>query len=479
MNIPSFITSFQSIGDQVFLRCDPKYRHFWDNSHGYSLKPNKNVEDVKLRNELLPFNKKVLNKGLLTEDRIILDLADVESRTSLILQERIVDEIGSAKLDFADCDLVVNRLEPYLGKIVINDESKGYIGTTEWIPLRINNTRVNSLFLKYLLLLPQFLHSFRLLKSGKRHARMAYVDFRNVNIPLPSPEEQTILAKKILPLEKNMLSLHGSLANPLSIINDIFAREYSYSVDEYNNKANITIYNRTFSTINKSIALRSSVRFHRPKYDYLDGIIRKYECKKLGALCLMPIHRGVQPHYDKVGSIFVIKTANLQNGFIDTSEVETVNDEFYIANKNISGIETGDILVTSTGVGSIGKVDMYEFDDAALADGHVSIVRLNEKDINPKYLLYYLRSILGYSQIERNYSGATNQIEIYPDQLEHIRIIDISRDKQDCIVKEIQTELLSLQNQKMQIRKLRDQVDSIVLKAIGCSASLINEDSYS
>jgi len=82
------------------------------------------------------------------------------------------------------------------------------------------------------------------------------------------------------------------------------------------------------------------------------------------------------------------------------------------------------------------------------------------------YMTYYLRSILGYLQIERDLSGETNQIEIYPTQLEQISVINLPREKQDVIVEEIQTELKELQKQKAQIQKLRDQIDMLVMHAV-------------
>ena len=132
MRVPPVMTTFVNIGEQIFLRCDPKYRHFWDEQRGIPIEQNKHC-NVRLRDILLPFTKLIVKKGDLDEERPILELNDVESRTSLILRDRVASEVGSDKLDFADCDLVLNRLEPYLGKIVINDVSKGYVGTTEWI----------------------------------------------------------------------------------------------------------------------------------------------------------------------------------------------------------------------------------------------------------------------------------------------------------------------------------------------------------
>jgi len=465
MSIKPFIKNFSDIGSQVFLRCDPKYRHFWDNMYGVSINQ-KSVQDVRLKSILLPSAKMLIKKGELDDGRIILELEDIEPRTSLIIQERIIFKIGSDKLDFGDFDLVFSRLRPYLGKIVINNTIKKYIGTTEWIPLKLNQGSISPLLLKYLLLLPPFLQTYNYLLSGKEHPRISFVDFRNIFIPLPPIEQQVKIENEIKPIESKMILLYQSLARPIDIINNIFAQEFGYAIEEYKKRAMQNTYQKSFGDLDKSLLIRNSVKFHHPKYDYLNEIMSTQPFIKLKTLCISPIHRGVQPIYDNQGDIQVIKTANLRNDVLDLSNCQKVNREFYEKKKEVAGIKKGDVLVASTGVGSIGKVDLYDQEEDAMVDGHVSIIRLDIKKIHPLYVTYYLRSILGNLQIERELSGSTNQIEIYPNQLEQIRIIDLPLKRRNIIVKEIRNELKKLQQQKKDIKKYRDIIDETILKEL-------------
>lgn len=462
MLVQPFMTKFNNIGEQVFLRCDPKYRHFWDNKKGLSIE-HKDLVNIRLKDILIPFAKTVIKKGELDEERPILELNDIESRTSLILQERVVTEVGSDKLDFSDCNLVFNRLEPYLGKIIINDRSKRYIGTTEWVPLKLDEKRVRALFLKYLLLLPQFLHSFALLKSGKRHARIAHIDFHNIFIPLLSNEQQAEIERKLVLIEKRMIVLHGSLSKPVDIINRVFAREFGYSLQEYEKRAKQNTYQKTFTNLDKAFLLRSSVKFQHPKYDYLNEILHHRPWLRLKSLCAEPIHRGIQPEYDNNGEVLVVKTINLKNECLDFSETERVTQEFFEANREAE-IKENDILVSSTGEGR-GKVDIYDLEEPAIGDTHISIVRLNA-NVNPYYVLYFMRSLLGKLQLETLEMAIKGTPEIYWYQLEQMRIIDLPQKKQDVIVEEVRTELQELQRQKAEIQRLRDQIDEIFMQAI-------------
>ena len=462
MRVPPSITTLANIGEQIFLRCDPKYRHFWDNRKGISVEQT-TYSNVRLRDVLLQFRKIVIKKGQLDEERPILELNDVESRTSLILQDRAVSEVGSDKLDFADCDLVFNRLEPYLGKIVINDVSKGYIGTTEWIPLKLDAHKAKQTFLKYLLLLPQFLSSFGLLTSGKRHARLSKIDLRNMTIPLPSDELQLELANRIAPIEAKMVALHRALAKPVDVINRVFAKTFGYSLAEYERRAKQNTFRRPVTDFDRSFLLRSTVKFQHPKYDYLHEIAHRHPSIKLKNLCAEEIRRGIQPKYERDGDVLVVKTVNLKNESLDFSEPEHVTHEFFEANLS-AAIKENNILVSSTGEGR-GKVDIYNFEDTAIADSHISIVAFDQT-VNHHYVLYFMRSLLGKLQLETLEIAVKGTPEIYPEQLNQLRIIALDPKKQDKIVDEVKSELQEIQKQKAHIKRLRDQIDHLLIETL-------------
>ena len=53
------------------------------------------------------------------------------------------------------------------------------------------------------------------------------------------------------------------------------------------------------------------------------------------------------------------------------------------------------------------------------------IVRLDEDRYNPLFFVYFFRGILGAFQIERDYTGTTNQIHLYDAQIREFLIPDI------------------------------------------------------
>lgn len=114
-------------------------------------------------------------------------------------------------------------------------------------------------------------------------------------------------------------------------------------------------------------------------------------------------------------------------------------------NRNI--IKKGDVLLSSTGDGTLGKSAVFDLAIPAIADGHVTIIRVDTKVIDPYYLCDYLRAGFGSIQIDRLYTGSTGMIELTPDQVNSI-VVDLrdSLKKQRSLskkVRQLETKYLS------------------------------------
>lgn len=90
-------------------------------------------------------------------------------------------------------------------------------------------------------------------------------------------------------------------------------------------------------------------------------------------------------------------------------------------------VQRGDILIASTGSGTLGKVGVYDLKIPGIADGHVTIIRADSKRIDPYYLADYLRVGRGAIQIERLYTGSTGLIELTPEDVNRI-LVDTLQD---------------------------------------------------
>jgi type I restriction enzyme S subunit len=206
-------------------------------------------------------------------------------------------------------------------------------------------------------------------------------------------------------------------------------------------------------------------RFHNPPTKELMDFLDSIETLQVKDILLEPVHRGASPKYNPDGEIPVVKTGHLKNGYIEISQEEFVDSDFY--NSSIRPqVKQGDILIASTGKVSLGKIDLLEEEQDLVADGHVSIVRIDDGKYSRQFFTYFFRSILGYFQIERDFTGATNQIELYADEISNFQIPNIPLKAQQKIVDEIKAELDKQEEIKSKIENERNKIDEIIEKAI-------------
>ncbi|KQM56835.1 N-6 DNA methylase [Chryseobacterium sp. Leaf201] len=185
---------------------------------------------------------------------------------------------------------------------------------------------------------------------------------------------------------------------------------------------------------------------HRFDYKYWNvdtrekiDILLKFKNPTLKELNLISTSRGKSPSADSYvdeqdGYAIVIKAgSNISKfGKIITTNADwiekSVYDEFLEksieTNTNINIIRKYDILLSSTGDGTLGKCCVFDLDIPAIADGHVTIIRVEKETINPYYLADFLRLGFGSVQISRFYTGSTGLIELTPEQVDRI-IVDI------------------------------------------------------
>ena len=136
---------------------------------------------------------------------------------------------------------------------------------------------------------------------------------------------------------------------------------------------------------------------------------------RLGSICDY-LHRGKSPVYsDKKILPVMAQKCNQWDKiytekclFADPKTIEKYTTEQYL--------QVGDVIINSTGGGTVGRtgfVDEYVFSeyDKFVADSHVTVVRSN-KNVNPKYVYYFLITPLIQRGIEERCSGSTNQIEL-------------------------------------------------------------------
>jgi type I restriction enzyme S subunit len=314
--------------------------------------------------------------------------------------------------------------------------------------------------------------------NGKTQLNISPFDFLNIKIPLIPKSEQDQIVAKIEPIEKRIKELKDEIKNPQEVINRVFAREFGFDESwllefgkgmtagtQIAENKGLRVFYTDFKELSKSNILRFSTRFHNPPTKKLMSFLDGLDTLQVKDILLEPVHRGASPKYNPDGDVPVVKTGHLKNGYIEISQEEFVDSDFYNSSVR-SQIKNGDILIASTGKISLGKIDLLEEEQDLVADSHVSIIRIDDKKYSRQFFTYFFRCILGYFQIERDFTGATNQIELYADEISNFQTPNIPLKAQQKIVDEIKVELDKQEVIKNQIERERNKIDKIIEKAI-------------
>ena len=172
--------------------------------------------------------------------------------------------------------------------------------------------------------------------------------------------------------------------------------------------------------------VRLDFKYYDPATLQLLAELRDKGAVPVSAVATEKVKRGKSPlkaeyNLDESGEIKVVKAGNIGKVGL-TGEFDTVLSDVYERLKDAQ-LREGDLLLASTGEGTLGKAAVYRMPNAAIADGHVTIIRLNEARYDPEYLAWYLRSDYGKQQIYRLFTGTTGLIELPEDEAGQILIL--------------------------------------------------------
>jgi len=158
--------------------------------------------------------------------------------------------------------------------------------------------------------------------------------------------------------------------------------------------------------------------------------VSKWETEKLSLLADY-ISRGITPKYtdDKNQSILVVNQRCIREGKVLFEDARRHD----IEKKKVSEekfLRDFDVLVNSTGVGTLGRVSQIKkVYEPTTVDSHVTIVRGNSDYIDKKYLGYAIKA--QQSIIENMAEGSTGQTELSRKRLGDEIVIGFPKNKQE------------------------------------------------
>ena len=266
-----------------------------------------------------------------------------------------------------------------------------------------------------------------MLKSGSGKYNINSDQIRDICIPIIKPTYQDNIIKIVRNIKSEAVTLRNRAKDTQILAENMMLQELGIPIPppispNYFFKTGTEKQTLYFLISPDDVTDRIHYLFFHPRYQVLESLNNRCRTIPLRSneVCREPIIRGEQPEYDETGAKIVLKTVDLKNGYIDYDNALRVSEDFFENHPNAQ-VHKGDILIASTGYVSMGKVDVYDREEPAMVDGHISIIRVKD-EYDPYFIAYFLRSHLGQLQFEKWFTGSSGQIELQPGDLGNFRV---------------------------------------------------------
>ncbi|MCX0357634.1 hypothetical protein LI056_06500 [Clostridium perfringens] len=200
--------------------------------------------------------------------------------------------------------------------------------------------------------------------------------------------------------------------------------------------------------------------------EWLGEIPKEWKTTKL-KLKTVQVNRGKSPEYVEESKIKVINQACI---YWDCFNLKNVKYQNEINLGERGKLYKNDILINSTGTGTLGRANIFKEDGNFIADSHVTIIRCKDKSF-ADYLKYVFRTDLYQGLIYSTIvTGSTNQIELSREGLRNMIVLDISNEELNLINNILEDKInkinLVIDKTKSEIEKLKEAKQSLISEAV-------------
>ncbi len=146
-----------------------------------------------------------------------------------------------------------------------------------------------------------------------------------------------------------------------------------------------------------------------------------FQMVKLGAPSVTSyLNRGVGGAVDRPTACRLFKSRSVREGFLAADA-----DYLPEGKANRLGkkrLVPGDVILTSSGLGTIGRAALFLSSELATVDNHVSIIRCRSAKLHGGYLVAFLNSRFGQAWCTWGTTGSTGQLELNRDRVAEFQI---------------------------------------------------------
>jgi len=365
----------------------------------------------------------------------------------------IIEDEKKCRYSLHQGDIVIARTGGTIGKsfIISFEIGEDYIFASYLIRIILTDVQLSSyvnLFLKS----PLYWNQISDKQQGTGQPNVNTISLGSLLIPTPPIKEQSVVLKRFDEIDR-IRGYHDSLLNITSNFSTVLMKDVlncaiqgkltkqnpNERPVEINCKSPIIRRDNSYYEIVNGceVCIDDSIPFQIPE---------NWTWQRLSNICSY-IHRGKSPKYSETKKYPVIAQKCNQWSGVDMSRCLFIDPESITRYDSDCIVKTGDILINSTGTGSLGRIGIYDAGlniyELAVADSHVTIVRCYR--VKSEYVYLYLISPTIQSVIEDWSTGSTNQKELPTKVIQSILVPIPPSDEQLRIQSKVK-ELKSLLN---------------------------------
>jgi len=175
------------------------------------------------------------------------------------------------------------------------------------------------------------------------------------------------------------------------------------------------------------------------------------------------LNRGLSPKYIDDDGVLVLNQKCVRGGRVDASKGRRHDPE----QRKVAGrlLEAGDVLVNSTGVGTLGRVaQVLSIDEPTIVDSHVTVVRADPQKVSWNYLGVDLQG--REAEIEALGEGSTGQTELPRARLGSLPVLLPSKPLRDYFDKAVLSLRLGARHNNEQNETLASLRETLLPKLI-------------
>lgn len=339
-------------------------------------------------------------------------------------------------------DVIVSTVRPARNAVaLIGSSEDGFVCSSGFIVLRPFTTSAEFLFAYLKTSIVASLLDRK--TTATMYPAVAWDDVLSLPVVLPDSETQRFVSDNVRK-SRQMLKASDSL----------YIKAEQLLLDRLGFK-DLDLSHKLYYTVpfkKTKDAGRLDAEHFQPKYNRVVEFIERREHITLGDLGR--VLRGRNPSKYTDEGIPVIRAIDLRN-ILDASTFLRCPSE-----KGLFYLNAGDILISSIGWGSIGKVATFAHPEHMVTVSEVSVIRQTE--MVPFALQIFLQSPLGQLQLERKITGSTGQLHLYPRDIETVVVPRLAYPLQQRIADLIAQSWEARQKARQLLEEAKHVVENIV-----------------